>query len=230
MEAIRSRLAALRGAGIVGVNLGANKDSADRAGDYAAVLAHLHDVADFFTVNVSSPNTERLRDLQGRAALDALLTRVCETRAGLAPRKPLMLKIAPELSERDLADIAELVEAHGLDAIIACNTSTARDGLVSPEAGQAGGLSGAPLFARSTAVLAMLWRLTGGRMPLIGVGGIATPEQAYAKIRAGATAVQLYTAMVYEGAGLPRRIARGLDRLAAADGLAHLAEARGADA
>ena len=230
MEAIRPRLAAVHGLGIVGVNLGANKDSADRAGDYAAVLGHLHDVADFFTVNVSSPNTERLRALQGRAALDSLLGRVAAARAGLAPRKPLLLKIAPDLSDAELADIAALAEAHALDGIVACNTTLARDGLRSPRAHEAGGLSGQPLFARSTAVLATLCRLTHGRIPLVGVGGIATPEQAYAKIRAGATAVQLYTAMVYDGPGLVRRIARGLDRLAAADGFASLAEARGTDA
>ena len=230
MEAVRPRLAALRGAGRVGVNLGANKDSADRAGDYAAVLSRLHEVADFFTLNVSSPNTERLRDLQGRKALDALLTRVAAARADLAPRKPLMLKIAPDLSESELADIAALVEAHGLDAIIACNTTLRRAGLRSRQAQETGGLSGQPLFARSTWVVAALWRLTGGRVPLIGVGGVASAAQAWAKIAAGASAVQLYTAMVFEGPGLVRRIARDLDARATAEGLASLAELRGSDA
>ena len=230
MEAIRPRLAAVRGAGIVGVNLGANKDSADRAGDYCAVLARLHDVADFFTVNVSSPNTERLRDLQGRAALDALLARVTETRRGLSPDRPLFLKIAPDLPDAELADIAELATAHALSGIIACNTTLSREGLRSRHAGEPGGLSGQPLFARSTEVLRRLHRLTEGRMPLIGVGGIASAEQAYAKIRAGASAVQLYTAMVYEGPGLVRQITRGLADRLDADGCATVAEAVGADA
>jgi dihydroorotate dehydrogenase len=233
MAAARPRLAAAREAGlhggVVGVNLGANKDSADRAQDYVTVLEHLWQHADFFTVNVSSPNTERLRDLQGRAALDALLARVMAAKAGLGGRKPVMLKIAPDLSEAELADIAELALTHGLDAVVATNTTLAREGLTSPQAGEAGGLSGQPLFARSTAVLAALHRLTGGRVPLIGVGGVASAEQAYAKIRAGASAVQLYTAMVYAGVSLPGRIARGLDALLARDGVANVADAVGAE-
>jgi len=229
MEAARPRLAAARGAGVVGVNLGANKDSGDRAADYVAVLRCLWEQADFFTVNVSSPNTERLRDLQGRAALDALLARVMAAKAELGAGKPVFLKIAPDLSEPELADIAELALAHRLDGITATNTTLSREGLVSRHRGEAGGLSGQPLFQRSTEVLGRLYRLTGGRLPLIGVGGIATAEQAYAKIRAGASAVQLYTAMVYGGISLPGRIARGLDRLLERDGFANVAEAVGAD-
>ncbi len=227
MEAVAPRLAAARGAGVVGVNLGANKDSADRAQDYVTVLRHLWPHADFFTVNVSSPNTERLRDLQGREALDALLARVMEAKAGLGGGKPVFLKIAPDLAEIELAGIAELAEAHGLDGVIATNTTLARDGLTSRHRAEAGGLSGQPLFARSTEVLRLIYRLTEGRLPLIGVGGVATAEQAYAKIRAGASAVQLYTAMVYGGIGLPARIARGLDRLLARDGFRSVAEAVG---
>jgi len=229
MAAARPRLAAVRGAGVIGVNLGANKDSADRAQDYVTVLEHLWADADFFTVNVSSPNTERLRDLQRRAALDALLMRVMAAKAGLGGEKPVFLKIAPDLAEDELADIAELALERGLDGIIATNTTLAREELLSPQAGEAGGLSGQPLFARSTAVLAALYRLTQGAVPLIGVGGVAGPEQAYAKIRAGASAVQLYTAMVYGGISLPGRIARGLDALLARDGFANVAEAVGAD-
>jgi len=229
MTAISPRLAAARGAGIVGVNLGANKDAEDRAQDYVTVLRYLYEFADFFTVNVSSPNTERLRDLQGRAALDALLGRVMAAGADLGGTKPVLLKIAPDLTQAELADIAELALAHGLDGIIATNTTLNREGLVSPHAAEAGGLSGQPLFARSTEVLAQLYRLTGGQVPLIGVGGVATPEQAYAKIRAGAGAVQLYTAMVYHGIGLPGRIARGLDRLLARDGFANVYDAVGVD-
>lgn len=229
MTAIAPRLAAARGAGVVGVNLGANKDAEDRAQDYVTVLRYLYEFADFFTVNVSSPNTERLRDLQGRAALDALLGRVMAAGADLGGAKPVFLKIAPDLTQAELADIAELALAHGLDGIIATNTTLSRDGLVSPHAAEAGGLSGQPLFARSTEVLAQLYRLTGGQVPLIGVGGVATAEQAYAKIRAGAGAVQLYTAMVYHGIGLPGRIARGLERLLARDGIANVSDAVGVD-
>ncbi len=229
MTAIAPRLAAAHSAGVVGVNLGANKDAEDRAQDYVTVLRYLYEFADFFTVNVSSPNTERLRDLQGRAALDALLGRVMAAGADLGGAKPVLLKIAPDLTQAELADIAEPALAHGLDGIIATNTTLSRDGLVSPHAAEAGGLSGQPLFARSTAVLGRLYRLTGGRVALIGVGGVATPEQAYAKIRAGAGAVQLYTAMVYQGIGLPGRIARGLERLLARDGFANVSDAVGVD-
>jgi len=229
MAAARPRLAAVRGAGVIGVNLGANKDSADRAQDYVTVLEHLWADADFFTVNVSSPNTERLCDLQGRATLDALLMRVMAAKAGLGGEKPVFLKIAPDLAEDELADIAELALERGLDGIIATNTTLAREELLSPQAGEAGGLSGQPLFARSTAVLAALYRLTQGAVPLTGVGGVAGPEQAYTKIRAGASAVQLYTAMVYGGISLPGRIASGLDVLLARDGFANVAEAVGAD-
>ncbi len=229
MVAVAPRLAAARGTGIVGVHLGANKDAEDRAADYVTVLRHLWDCADFFTVNVSSPNTERLRDLQGRAALDALLDRLMAARADLGGTKPVFLKIAPDLTQAELADIAGLALAHRLDGIIATNTTLRREGLASRHAGEAGGLSGQPLFAPSTELLGRLYRLTGGELALIGVGGVATPEQAYAKIRAGAGAVQLYTAMVYHGIGLAGRIARGLDRLLARDGLANVSEAVGAD-
>lgn len=232
MEAIGRRLRAARaaglGAGVVGVNLGANKDSADRAGDYVAVLDHLWEAADFFTVNVSSPNTERLRELQGRAALDALLERVMAARGALG-EKPVFLKIAPDLSAQELSDIAGLAVMHGLSGIVATNTTTAREGLRSPKAAEAGGLSGRPLRTRATEVLTSLRSLTAGRLPLIGVGGIGSAEDAYARVRAGASAVQLYTAMVYEGIGLAGRIARGLDALLARDGFANVAEAVGAD-
>jgi dihydroorotate dehydrogenase len=143
MEAVSNRLAAARGAGIVGVNLGANKDAADRAQDYVTVLRRLYALADFFTVNVSSPNTEKLRDLQGRAALDALLGRVMAAKAELGGEKPVFLKIAPDLTQAEIADIAELALAHGLDGIIATNTTLARDGLASRHGTQAGGGAGA---------------------------------------------------------------------------------------
>ncbi|MEO0830102.1 MAG: dihydroorotate dehydrogenase (quinone), partial [Pseudomonadota bacterium] len=188
--------------------------------------AHL----DFATVNVSSPNTEALRDLQGKAALSALLGEAMKTRDALANRPVLFVKIAPDLTDADLADIAEVCATAGVDGIIATNTTVSRGGLTGPNRLQAGGLSGSPVFAPSTRVLARLFRLTEGRIPLIGVGGIASAEDAYAKIRAGATALQLYTALAYQGLSLVPEILRGLDKLAKADGLEDLSEARGVDA
>lgn len=213
----------------VGLNLGANKDSDDRAADFAAVLACCGPHVDFATVNVSSPNTERLRDLQGRQALTALLSGVMEVRATLPQAIPVFLKIAPDLSADDLEEIAEVALASGIAGIITTNTTLSRDGLADPQRDQAGGMSGAPLFERSTRVLARLSQLTDGRMTLVGVGGVGTAEQAYAKIRAGASAVQVYSAMVYEGLSLIPRIAEGLDALLARDGFAHVAEAVGTD-
>lgn len=230
MEAIATRLAARpRGPVPVGLNLGANKDSADRAADFARVLAHCGPHVDFATVNVSSPNTEKLRDLQGPAALSALLSGVMAARAGLPRPIPVFLKIAPDLGETELDQLAEVALTSGVDGIIATNTTLSRDGLTSPARGETGGLSGAPLFDRSTRVLARLSLRTQGKLPLIGVGGIGSAEDAYAKIRAGASAVQLYTAMVYQGLSLAADIARGLDGLLARDGFSSVAEAVGAD-
>ncbi|MEM1344872.1 MAG: quinone-dependent dihydroorotate dehydrogenase [Pseudomonadota bacterium] len=215
MVAVRPRLERARGLGVVGINLGANKTSEDRAGDYAQVLDHLYDVADFFTVNVSSPNTERLRDLQGREALTAVLERVLSARARQSTSKPLLVKIAPDLDEAGLDAVAEVALALGLDGIIATNTTIARAGLAGRHAQEAGGLSGQPLFTRSTEVLSGLKARTAGRLTLVGVGGIATPEQALAKLDAGAGAVQLYTALAFEGLSLVRRLAQDLDALLA---------------
>lgn len=223
--AIAARLARLDRRGVpLGINLGANKDSADRAADFATVLAAIGPHVDFATVNVSSPNTERLRDLQGKAALSALLAGVLATRDGLARRIPVFLKIAPDLAESELADVAEAAIASGIDGIIATNTTLSREGLTSPRANEAGGLSGAPLFERSTRVLARLSVLTGGRLPLVGVGGIASAEDARQKILAGASAVQLYSALVYGGLSLAARIARDLDAMLARDGIANIAD------
>lgn len=220
-DAICGRLAR-RGAGIpVGLNLGANKTSTDRAADFARVMVAARNHVDFATVNVSSPNTEKLRDLQGKAALAALLDGVMEVRGAT----PVFLKIAPDLSEAEIADVAEVANVAGISAIIATNTTLGRDGLRSAHAPQAGGLSGAPLFDKSTRVLARLSTLTD--IPLIGVGGVGSAEQAYAKICAGASAVQLYTALVYGGLGLVSDIARGLDALLARDGFDHVADAIG---
>lgn len=227
MEVICTRLAKRPSGVPVGLNLGANKASEDRAADFARVLAHCGDDVDFVTVNVSSPNTEKLRDLQGAAALTGLLSGVMEVRAELALPIPVFLKIAPDLNTEELAQIAEAALATGISGIIATNTTLSRDGLHSTNAHQAGGLSGAPLFEKSTRVLAQLSQLTQGEIPLVGVGGISTPDQAYAKIRAGASAVQLYTAMVYHGIGLANTIAEGLDRLLERDGFANIAAAVG---
>ena len=211
----------------VGINLGANKDSADRAQDFADVLATLGPHVDFATVNVSSPNTEKLRDLQGAEALTALLTGVIHVRNKLETTIPIFLKIAPDLNDGEIAQIAGVAKETDIDAIIATNTTLDRAGLRSPHAKETGGLSGAPLFQKSTRVLARLYRETGGSMPLIGVGGIGSAEDAYAKFKAGASAVQLYTALVYDGLSLVPRIAEGLDSLLARDGFASVAEAVG---
>jgi dihydroorotate dehydrogenase len=228
MEAIAARLAAAHPAAVpIGLNLGANKDSTDRADDFARVLAHCGAHVDFATVNVSSPNTERLRDLQGRAALLSLLKGVMEARAALARPIPVFLKIAPDLTDDELAEIAEVAQSTGLAGIIATNTTLSREGLMSRHRDQAGGLSGQPLFERSTRVLAKLSHLTEGRLPLIGVGGIETVDQAWEKLRAGASAVQLYTALVYGGLTLAARIAQGLEDRARAQGLTTIAQITG---
>lgn len=213
----------------VGLNLGANKDSADRAADFASVLACCGPHVDFATVNVSSPNTEKLRDLQGRAALTSLLAGVMDVQASLARPIPIFLKIAPDLTDDDLAEIAEVATLSGIAGIIATNTTLSRDGLKSRDKSQNGGLSGAPLFERSTRVLAKLSQLTQGKLPLVGVGGISTADQAYAKIRAGACAVQLYTAMVYQGLSVAAKIAQGLDARLSRDGFASVTDAIGTD-
>ena len=222
----RLKARASRG-GIVGVNIGANKDSDDRAGDYVEGVRTFAPLASYLTVNVSSPNTERLRDLQGRAALGALLRGVMAARDRLARPVPVFLKIAPDLSDPELEDIADTAREARVDAIAATNTTLERAGLHGPHADEKGGLSGAPLFGKSTRVLARLSALTNGDIPLIGIGGIGSPEDAYAKICAGACAVQLYTALVYNGLSLAADIANGLDRLLARDGFASVAEAIG---
>jgi len=227
MEAVARRLARRPKGGIIGLNLGANKDSADRAEDYARVLAHCGRYLDFATVNVSSPNTEKLRDLQGPEALSALLKGVMEARSWLPTPIPIFLKIAPDLTETELSQIADVALTSGLSGIIATNTTLSRDGLQSPKRDQAGGLSGAPLFELSTRVLARLSQLTDGKIPLIGVGGISTAAQAYAKIQAGASAVQIYSGLVYHGLSLAAGIAQGLDKLLEKDGYSHISEAIG---
>jgi len=225
--AIAKRLAQRQPDGIVGLNLGANKDSSDRAQDYVDVLEICAAHVDFVTVNVSSPNTEKLRDLQGPAALAALLKGVIDARAAQSKALPVFLKIAPDLEDSEISEIAEVAVNSGVDAIIATNTTLSRDGLSDSQRDQAGGLSGAPLFERSTRVLALLAQQTNGRLPLIGVGGISSAEQALQKIKAGASAVQLYTALVYQGISLVAEITQRLDRLLEQQGFANVAEAVG---
>ena len=227
MEAIATRLAQRPKDAVIGLNLGANKDSTDRASDFAKVLGHCGVYLDFATVNVSSPNTEKLRDLQGKAALSALLAGVMDTRNGLDRKIPVFLKIAPDLSDAELEEIAEVATEAQLDAVITTNTTLDRSGLRSEHKAEAGGLSGAPLFEKSTRVLARMSELTDGKLPLIGVGGISNAEQAYAKICAGASAVQLYTALVYGGLSLAEEVVRGLDALLERDGFANVADAVG---
>ncbi|QDC08414.1 quinone-dependent dihydroorotate dehydrogenase [Oceanicola sp. D3] len=229
MEAMARRLEARPQGFPIGLNLGANKDSEDRAADFATVLTRCGPMLDFATVNVSSPNTERLRDLQGADALTALLTGVMAARDALERPIPVFLKIAPDLDAQEIEDIALVARSTGVDAIIATNTTLDRDGLQSAHAGEKGGLSGAPLFEKSTRVLAQLSLATEGQIPLIGVGGVSSPEEAFAKITAGASAVQLYTALVYGGLSLAARIAHGLDEILAARGYTHISQATGTD-
>jgi dihydroorotate dehydrogenase len=227
MEAVADRLA-LRPSGIpVGLNLGANKASADRADDYARVLARCAPYLDFAVVNVSSPNTERLRELQGAEALAVLLHGVVAARG--TQRLPIFVKIAPELTPAELEAVIGVVIAARADGLVCTNTTLARDGLASRRRGEAGGLSGRPLFERSTRVLALAHEIAGGKLPLIGVGGIGSAADAYAKIRAGASAVQLYTALAFRGLSLASEIAQGLDALLASDGFASPADAVGTD-
>ncbi|MBS0270361.1 MAG: quinone-dependent dihydroorotate dehydrogenase [Proteobacteria bacterium] len=192
--------------GIVGVNIGANKDSVDRGEDYVLGLLRFNSVASYFTVNISSPNTPGLRDLQAPAALEVLLARIMAARTRLiddgAQKRPIVVKISPDIAADDIAAIVEKLVTYDVDAIAVSNTTLSREGLKSPEAREAGGLSGRPAFQRSTATLARIFKLTEGRIPLIGIGGIDSGPRALEKIEAGATLLQLYTGLVYEGPAL----------------------------
>ncbi len=227
MDVIAARLAQRPTDAVIGLNLGANKDSENKAEDFASVLETCGPHLDFATVNVSSPNTEKLRDLQGKAALSALLAGVMDVRGALDRHIPIFLKIAPDLSDAELADIADVALSSRIVGVITTNTTLDRDGLQSQHKSQTGGLSGAPLFEKSTRVLARFSQLTEGQLPLIGVGGISSADQAYAKICAGASVVQFYTAMVFGGISLAREMATGLDALLARDGFGSVAEAVG---
>lgn len=225
LEAFAARLARRPPGVVVGANLGANKDAEDRIADYETGLRRLGDLADYLTVNVSSPNTPGLRGLQTVEALEPLLTRI---KAARPAGRPVFLKIAPDLSGEDIGRIVEASLLHGLDGLIVSNTTLDRpDTLKSAHAGEAGGLSGAPLRARATSALAAAVEASAGRLPLIAVGGIADGGDAYARIRAGASAIQLYSALVFEGPGLVRRIKDDLAARLRADGFSTVTEAVG---
>jgi dihydroorotate dehydrogenase len=232
LDVVSRRLAAVdRQRGMVGANIGRNKETIDPIADYEKGVAALAPLADYLTINVSSPNTPGLRDLQSKTVLPQLIARLQAARARAMPRKspPLLLKIAPDLSPQERGDIAGIALAAKIDGIVVSNTTVARPaGLKSNHAGEGGGLSGRPLFAPSTALLAEIFRLTRGQIPLIGVGGISSGADAYAKIRVGASAVQLYTALIYRGPGLVARIKAELADLLRRDGFARVAAAIGA--
>jgi dihydroorotate dehydrogenase len=214
--------------GIVGVNLGPNRDCADPVADCVRATRLVAGAADYLVVNVSSPNTPGLRGLQEREPLTRLLAGVHAARAEARAGCPLLIKVAPDLTPDERRDVVEVALAEGVDGLIATNTTVSRPASLSGRnAAESGGLSGAPLFDLSTAVLADLYRRSGGRIPIIGVGGISSGEQAYAKILAGASLVQLYTALVYQGPVLVRRICQDLARRLRADGFASVAEAVG---
>lgn len=233
VEAMAARLegAAPAPAIRLGINLGKNKETQDVAADYEIGARRLGRHADYVVINVSSPNTPGLRALQGKAPLTELIARTHRALAESNPNPPpLLLKIAPDLADQDLSDIAEVAMEGKLAGLIATNTTTARPAGLDPRhASESGGLSGRPLFESSTNVLRTLYRLTQGKLPLIGVGGIASGADAYAKIRAGASLVQLYSALVFEGPGLVDRIKRTVLRCLDRDGLGSISEAVGLD-
>jgi dihydroorotate dehydrogenase len=227
-DAVVDRLSRRLRSGIVGVNLGKNRDSPDAGADYAEGIRRMARLADYLVINVSSPNTPGLRDLQVGAALSALLCRLIRAREEAGSRVPLLVKIAPDLSAEERYDIAQVTLDSGIDGLIVSNTTIGRPrDLCSRHVHEAGGLSGRPLFAPSTALLASMYRLTKGRLLLIGVGGVASAADAYAKIRGGASLVQLYTALVFSGPALVTEIKSGLAALLRNDGFGSIAEAVG---
>lgn len=212
--------------GPLGINIGANKDSDDRIADYVTGVRNMAPYADYLTINISSPNTPGLRALQDKVALDDLLARAMAEKTDATP---VYLKVAPDLEPADIDDIVEVSMARGIAALIISNTTISRPPLASKHASEAGGLSGAPLRNLAQQRLIDFRTASGGKIPLIGVGGISSAEDAYARIRAGASLIQIYSALVYKGPGLARTINNGLTRLLARDGFANIADAVGAD-
>jgi dihydroorotate dehydrogenase len=230
----RLRMLTPGGAYPFGANVGANKQSDDKTEDYVAGIRALYGLADYFTVNISSPNTPGLRALQSRAALEDLIARVLGERARQMDAgqayMPILVKIAPDLTQDDIHDIAHVALNTQIDGLIVSNTTIVRPAsLKNPHKSEMGGLSGAPLMGPSTKILGDIYRETDGKIPLIGVGGISSGADAYAKIRAGASLVQLYSALVFEGPGLIDRIKKDLSKLLKKDGFASVADAVGAD-
>jgi dihydroorotate dehydrogenase len=235
MEAAALRLERRsRGLGLIGVNIGKNKTSADAVADYRLAFLRLAPLADYVVVNVSSPNTPGLRDLQAVESLRPLLDCLVSERAGLEVRNgkpPILLKLAPDLTLDDALAAADLAGECGIDGLMISNTTIDRpDTLKSSKKHEAGGLSGRPLLEKSTALLRQVYRATSGAVPIVGVGGIASADDAYAKIRAGASLVQLYSALIYQGPGLVGRIVDGLENRLYQDGLSNIGQAVGADA
>lgn len=235
LECFVERLACRSGrrAGVVGANVGKNKETADAAADFVAGVEAVAPFADYVVINVSSPNTPGLRALQARQEIDSLLQKALAARdqaVPSGPQPPLLVKVAPDLAEDEMCDIAEVALARRVDGLIVGNTTLARPpGLKSRHQAEQGGLSGRPLMAKSTACLAAFYRLTRGQIPLIGCGGVSSGADAYAKVRAGASLAQLYTALVFQGPGLVARIKRELAARLRADGFKSVAEAVGAD-
>ncbi len=236
MAAVAENLDKLRPGikGWIGVNVGKNKDTADEVADFVAGIETLCRFADYLVINVSSPNTPGLRDLQARAAIERVIRAAQGARDRANPSgralPPLLVKLAPDLDQHGLADAAAVALETGLDGLIMGNTTLSRPAdLASPDRGETGGLSGRPLMPLATEKLGALWRLTGGRIPLVGAGGVASGADAYAKVRAGASLVQFYSAMVYEGPWLVGRVKRDLAALLRRDGFASVAQAVGAD-
>ncbi len=220
--------------GVVGANIGKNKDSLDATHDYISALDAVYAHADYITINISSPNTVGLRDLQQKESLQKLMQALTRKRDGMVAaqgkRKPVLYKIAPDLTDQNKEDIVEVALAEKIDGLIVTNTTITRPStLKSTHSGERGGLSGAPLFVQSTQTLRDIYKLSKGNIPLIGVGGISNAEEAYMKIKAGASLLQLYTALVYEGFGLVERINEGLVRLMEKDGFKHIQEAVGTE-
>jgi dihydroorotate dehydrogenase len=228
--AVLRRLQSRKHSGIIGVNIGANKDSVDRAADYVAGITTFGAIADYITVNISSPNTPGLRGLQSAAELESLLSRLNAARATQGKHVPMLLKIAPDLVDGELADIAACCSGGAVDGVIISNTTLSRNGLSSSFGKESGGLSGRPLRHLATRQLAKFRILTKGAIPLIGVGGIEDSETAFEKIRSGASLIQLYSAMVYEGPGLVTKILDGLARELQTRGLSNITQAIGMDA
>lgn len=230
LDVVEKRLSRRRRArGIVGVNIGKNRETADAALDYAEGVRRMAPYADYLVINVSSPNTPGLRELQRREPLEALISRAMDARSDAKATPPLLVKIAPDLSPDETADIAAVCLSTGIDGIVIANTTISRPSQTTAVFDQAGGLSGPYLFERSTKLLSDVYGLTSGRIPLIGVGGISNAEEAYAKIRAGASLIQIYTALIFAGVSLVERIKSGLAKLLAADGFANISDAVGVD-